>query len=260
MTASVLWGELTAAELRAAAAGGATAILPVAALEQHGPHLPTMVDTRCCSEIARRGAEQAVARGAPAVVLPCVWSGMSAHHLPFGGTASLSFDAFRAVILGVAHSIRISGFQKLFVLNGHGGNISALPIILEETAAIPGLRCAGGTYWLMAEAAMRPILEDQPGVRHACEAETSMMMALEPGLVRTDRLAEAVGGDAPTRSAGIADPVVVWRDFAERSVSGVVGDARRASAAKGERLLDVAAAALADAIASPRHWQPQLPV
>jgi creatinine amidohydrolase len=260
MTDRVLWGELTAAELRAAAAADAIAVLPVAALEQHGPHLPTMVDTRCCSEIARRGAERAVAQGTHAVVLPCVWSGMSAHHLPFGGTASLSFDAFRAVILGVAHSIRLSGFTRLFVLNGHGGNISALPIILEDAAAIPGLRCAGGTYWLMAEAAMRPILEDQPGVRHACEAETSMMMALEPALVRTDLLAEAVGGDAPTRSAGVADPVFVWRDFAERSVSGVIGDARRATAEKGEKLLTVAAAALATALIDPKYWKPQQPV
>jgi creatinine amidohydrolase len=257
---SVLWAELTAAELRHAAASGAVAVLPVAALEQHGPHLPTMVDTRCCSAIAERGAALAASRGAPAVVLPCVWSGMSEHHLPFGGTASLSFDAFRAVILGVAQSVRISGFEKLFVLNGHGGNIAALPIILQEASAIPGLRCAGGTYWFMAEAAMRPILEDQPGVRHACEAETSMMMALEPHLVRTEHLLAAVGGDAPTRSAGIADPVFVWRDFSERSVSGVIGDARRATAAKGERLLDVAAEALAAAIANPRYWQKQQPL
>jgi creatinine amidohydrolase len=254
MTPSVLWAEHTAPELREAAAAGAIAILPVAALEQHGPHLPTMVDFRLCSEVAKRGAELAGERGTRAMVLPPVWSGMSDHHLPFGGTASLSFDAFRAVILGIARSIRVSGFTRLFILNGHGGNVAALPIILQEAAAIDGLRAAGGTYWFLAEREIRAILEDQPGVRHACEAETSAMMVVEPDLVRRDKLPEAFGGDAPTISSGAADPVVVWRDFAERSKSGVIGDARRASPQKGERLLKACAAALSEALCDPMTW------
>lgn len=254
MTLSPFWAERTAPELRAAAAGGAIVILPVAALEQHGPHLPTMVDFRLCSETARRGAELATARGTEVLVLPPVWTGMSDHHLPFGGTVSVPFDAFRAVILGIARSVRVSGFRRLFVLNGHGGNVSALPIILQETAAIEGLRAAGATYWFLAEAAIRAVLEDQPGVRHACEAETSAMLAVEPGLVRQDKLAEAHGGKAPRASAGVPDPVLVWRDFAERTKSGVIGDARRASAGKGERLLAACAAALAEALCAPGTW------
>lgn len=256
---SVIFGELTAPELRAAAGEGAAVVLPVAALEQHGPHLPVMVDFRLTSEVARRGAELAGAKGQRSLVLPPVWSGISDHHVPFGGTASLSFDAFRAVILGVAESMRASGFGKLFILNGHGGNVAALSTIVHEAGKIPGLRAAGATYWFLAEAEIRNILEDQPGVRHACEAETSAMMAVEPALVRTQHLAEAFGGDEPKGSAGAPDPVIVWRDFAERTRNGVIGDARRASAAKGERLLAACAAALGAALADPRTWARGMP-
>lgn len=259
MTPSVLWAEHTAPELRTAAADGAVAILPVAAMEQHGPHLPTMVDFRLCTEVAKRGAELAAARGTQALVLPPVWSGMSDHHIPFGGTASLSFDAFRAVILGIARSIHASGFSRLFVLNGHGGNVSALPIILQEAAAISGLRAAGGTYWFLAETEIRAVLEDQPGVRHACEAETSMMMVLEPDLIRRENLSKAFGGEEPKASAGVPDPVFVWRDFAERTTTGVIGDARRASPQKGAKLLSACAAALAEALCDPRTWTKQAP-
>ncbi|MCC7282851.1 MAG: creatininase family protein [Acetobacteraceae bacterium] len=256
---SVLWAEHSAPELREAAARGAIVILPVAALEQHGPHLSTMVDFRLCGEVAKRGAELATARGSEVLVLPPVWSGMSDHHLPFGGTVSLPFDAFRAVILGIAGSVRASGFARLFVLNGHGGNVAALSVILQEAATIEGLRSAGATYWLLAESEARAILEDQPGVRHACEAETSMMLAVEPGQVRRERLAEAFGGAPATVSAGTPDPVIVWRDFAERSTSGVIGDARRASAGKGERLLAACSAALCAALCSPATWTKQAP-
>ena len=259
MSNDVEWARLTAPELREAAAAGAVAVLPVAALEQHGPHLPTMVDFRLCGEVARRGAALAAAQGTRAVVLPPIWTGMSDHHLPFGGTASLSFDAFRASLLGVAASVRVSGFTKFFVLNGHGGNVAALSIIIPEIAAIAGLRAAGGTYWLLAEAAFRDILEDQPGVRHACEAETSMMLALEPALVRTELLGEAHGGGAPMGSAGLADPVIVARSFVERTQNGVIGDARRATAAKGERLLEAAAGALAAALTAASTWTPATP-
>lgn len=254
MSASPLWAEHTAAELNAAAAAGAVALLPVAALEQHGPHLPTMVDFRLCSEIAHQAAGRAAARGTRVLVLPPIWSGMSAHHLAFGGTVSVSFDTFRALILDVARSVRVCGFGRLFVLNGHGGNAAALPTILEEAAAIDGLRAAGATYWQLAEAAIRTVLEDQPGLRHACEAETSMMMTLEPGQVRSAALAQAFGGDAPGASAGSPDPVFVWRSFAERTRTGVIGDARRASPEKGAKLLAACAAALCEALCDAGIW------
>lgn len=256
---NVQWAERSAPELRGAAGRGAVVILPVAALEQHGPHLSTMVDFRLCTEVARRGAELAAARGTEVLVLPPVWSGMSEHHLPFGGTVSLPFDAFRAVVLGIARSIRVCGFSRLFVLNGHGGNVAALSVILQEAAGIDGLRSAGATYWFLAEREARAILEDQAGVRHACEAETSMMLAVEPDQVRRALLAEAFGGDAASASAGTPDPLIVWRDFAERTRTGVIGDARRASAQKGERLLRACAAALCEALCDSRTWARQTP-
>ena len=81
----VEWASLKASELRDLAARGAIVVLPVAAMEQHGPHLPVMVDTLLCGEVARRAAQRVSGRH-PVVVAPTVWSGLSEHHMPFGGT------------------------------------------------------------------------------------------------------------------------------------------------------------------------------
>ena len=92
MTKSVMWKELTAEDLRAKAAAGATVILPVASMEQHGPHLPVGVDTILCEAVCKGGAEAAAA-DVPVVVAPTLWCGMAEHHMAFGGT--FTFDRAR---------------------------------------------------------------------------------------------------------------------------------------------------------------------
>jgi creatinine amidohydrolase len=104
------------------------------------------------------------------------------------------------------------------------------------------------SYFVLAADAFAAILEDQSGVLHACEAETSMMMALHPDLIDRARLAEAVGPMPESATSVLAQPMTRWRPFAEITETGVIGDARRASAEKGERLLEAAAEALAKAV------------
>ena len=92
------WTRLTGPEIRAVAArGNALAVLPVGSLEQHGPHLPVITDTRTAWEIAIRAARLA-APDMPVLVLPGMWTGMSEHHLPFGGTITLNFAEFRGCL------------------------------------------------------------------------------------------------------------------------------------------------------------------
>ncbi len=238
--ASVMWKELTAGELRELAANGATVILPVASMEQHGPHLPVGVDTILCEGVCKLAAE-AVRAEMPAVVAPTLWCGMAEHHMAFGGTFTFDIPTYRAVLLSFLNSIARHGFKKVFVVNGHGGNIAALSAFLPDLALATGLTLRVTTYFELAQPAMPAILEDQERVRHACEGETSLMMAIAPDLVREDKLPLAVG---PKRSTPQPLGVERHRSFKDFSDTGVVGDARRSSKAKGEKL----AAACRDAL------------
>ena len=91
MSNSVLWRELTAEDLRAKAAANAIVVLPVASMEQHGPHLPVGVDTILCEGVCKLGAEIA-AQDVPVVVAPTLWCGMAEHHMAFGGTFTFEFQ------------------------------------------------------------------------------------------------------------------------------------------------------------------------
>ena len=249
---TVEWAELKAAELRARAAEGAIVVVPVAAIEQHGPHLPVITDSLLCSTVARRGAERALAAQArPVLVTPTVWSGLSEHHMPFGGTLSLDFATFSALIGGVCRSLQRHGCGRILLLNGHGGNEAALRVIVDQLS--PGFEAvvACVNYWHLAALQFAEILERQPGVQHACEAETSMVLALRPELVDASRFAEA--SFAEGKSPGGA--AYRWRSFAARTASGVIGDPTVASADKGERLLEAAATALADLLQNKAFWQ-----
>lgn len=260
------WARLTAPELKELAARDALAILPVASLEQHGPHLPTCVDTALATEVSLRAARLLVARGEPAVVLPCQWLGMSEHHFPFGGTISLDYATFHAVLRGIARSLKVCGFRRLFVVNGHGGNTEPLAVSVRELATELAMPIAGATYWIMAAEAVGAILERQKNIQHACEGETAMMMALAPDLVRREQIeAAAAGAMAPGEIAGVSSSdgagIQRFRSFAERAPgTGVRGDPRAATPQKGEALLQTAAANLAAAMANPALWSTPDPV
>jgi creatinine amidohydrolase len=249
--AEVEWGRLKAAEIRALAERDAVVIVPVASLEQHGPHLPTATDTMLVTEVAVRAARLAADRH-PIVVTPCVWTGLSEHHMAFNGTVTLDFPTFATVIRGIAESLVRHGFERICLLNGHGGNIAALRTITDELTFELEVPIVSGTYWHVAAAALDPLLERQKTIRHACEAETSMMLALVPELVDRTRLAEADSEEAPGTAAG--EGFYRWRGFDEKTSTGVIGYPSAASAEKGERLLDAAARGVADRLVEPGLW------
>lgn len=251
----LLWARLTAPELRAAAANDTLVILPVASVEQHGPHLATGTDTALGEAVALRTAEKLAAAGQAVVVLPCVWHGLAEHHMEFGGTITLDQPTVLAVLRGIAGSVFRHGFQRLMLLNAHGGNTAAIDVAVNEIGtAWPERRVAGGTYWLVAPEAFGGILEDQPGVMHACEAETSLMLHVTKGTVRMDRLGEAWGPHS-NRPEGQPRALVVRRSWQSISPSGVIGDARRASEAKGEALLEALGVRLAAVLGDAAIWR-----
>jgi creatinine amidohydrolase len=253
MTKSVLWKELTAEDLRAKAAADAVVVLPVASMEQHGPHLPVGVDTILCESVCKAGAE-AVAADLAVVVAPTLWCGMAEHHMAFGGTFTFDIPTYRAVLLAFLRCLERHGFARVLIVNGHGGNIAALNAFLPDFARETGLKIRAATYFELAPD-LSPILEDQKGVHHACEVETSLMMVVAPALVKHDRIPEAFGGVAGSNAGAswYAKPTR-FRSFQEFTPSGVNGDARRASPQKGERLLALCVEGLAGTLRDPALW------
>ncbi|MEZ5865353.1 MAG: creatininase family protein [Geminicoccaceae bacterium] len=249
------WSRLTAARLRERAAANAILILPVGATEQHGPHLPVMVDSRIVRAVAIDAARR-IALLEPAVVAPALPFGLSEHHVSIGGALTLDLATYAAVLGCLCDSAIRQGFRRIFILNGHGGNAAALEAIVGSLTIEHRLPIATAAYWRIAETAIAAILERQAGVLHACEAETSMMMALEPGLVAPS-VPDACRGELVPGAAAIAgvDPAIYrWRQLGTRSTTGVVGEAGAATPEKGRRLLDAIAAALAVALTAPELW------
>lgn len=248
----VEWQRMKAQEVRALAARDAVVILPIASIEQHGPHLPTMTDTRLGHEVAVRAAR--VAQSA-VIVTPVVWSGLSEHHMPFGGTLTIQPDTFRAVVRDLIMALCRQGFRRILLSNSHGGNIITMQQLCDELAPEVAATLVATTYATEAAAEIGALLEDQDGVQHACEAETSMMMACEGGLVDASDLGglASAATDGPSfLKAGKAS--YRWRPFTHLTGNGVAGIPARSSAEKGEAVLGVSAAAVAALIDDPATW------
>ena len=250
------WARLRADELCKYAQDDTVVILPVAALEQHGPHLPVMVDSRLAEEVSKRTASLGRAKGIPIITLPVVWHGLSEHHMPFGGTVTLTSNTFFLIVRDLIKSISRHGFSKFLILNGHGGNITAAEVCAQDISMELSLPIVAATYWLEAADRFAKILETQTNVMHACEAETSMMMALEPNLVVNSLLNEAKG---PMKldflNAGKGS--YRWRSLTHVTSNGVIGDPSQSSSAKGEQLLQEASQAIFELICNPETFKLQ---
>lgn len=250
------WARLKAHELRRLAEDNAVVILPVASIEQHGPHLPTMTDTRLGYEIAHRAAR--IAWGTrPVVVAPVVWSGLSEHHMPFGGTLTVSHATFRAILTDLIDSLVRLGFHDIVISNSHGGNIVACQQIIDELAPQVDATLIFVTYPMEAAGAYGEILEDQDQIMHAGEGETSMMMACEGDLVDTSGLADIaqMGRDSGASFLKAGKTGYRWRPFTQMTANGLAGNPARSSADKGERLLQAGAEAVAALITDPATWE-----
>ena len=250
----VEWRRLRADQLRDMAQRDAVVILPLGAIEQHGPHLPVEVDSRLGEEVALRTARLMAARSQPVLVLPMFWPGISEHHMSFGGTITLGFATYRAVVEDICRSVIRAGFRRIALLNAHGGNENGLRVITDELTPKLGVEIVQFTYWFAAAEAIAEILETQTALLHACEAETAMMMAVRPELVAEDRIAMAKVNYTPDVSDLVGGGVYRWRSIGARSSSGVIGNPEAASAAKGTRLFDAVATTLADKLGNAELW------
>lgn len=233
--------ELTRDEV-AQCAAGAVAVVPVASTEQHGPHLPMITDTFLVEEVLRRALVTLDDEPATYVTTPALPFGCSDHHL-FAAAVSLRVDTLRAVLADVCDSLVTSGFSRIVLVNGHGGNDECVGLAVKELVLRRPVVAAACSYWNLGAA--EPERPDRvPG--HAGWFETSMMLAASPALVRTDRLTTLPRD--PVFDQADVPGLVVQRGGEWARVSGVTDAADDASAAAGDRLLDDLASGLADAL------------
>jgi len=223
------WAELTRGEI-AELASTALTVLPVGSTEQHGPHLAAGTDALIASAIAERAAAVAT-RPETILLAPTLAYGASDHHLPFGGTLSLGVDTFELVLADLLSSAAAAGVRRVFVLNAHGGNAAACAVAVAE---------ASREHGLIAGTALIGSLVDGSG--HAGRFETSVVLALDPALVRMERAAPSPGGPVRTRPPG----VVVAEPGRWEELDGYTDTPNEATAEFGEQALaDCVAAAAA---------------
>lgn len=240
------WERLTSAEL-AACDRDVPVILPIGAVEQHGPHLPLGTDHLIGEHLA--GMVEA-RLGHDVLVLPGVAAGCSDHHLDFAGTLSLRHVTLLSHVEEVLASVLAQGFSAVVVFNAHGGNQGIGQVALERLgAAHPGRRVVFTSWWRIAGPELLQISETGPGgVGHACELETSMMLALGPDQVRTE-LVPTVRSNAPALDYDCSDLLRgsragLYRRMSEIAETGVFGDPWAASADKGHAALAAISGAL----------------
>ncbi len=253
---SLEFAALTAPAVKSMAERDAIVIVPVGAMEQHGPHLPVMVDFRLVTEAAMRAAAKLDAAGHKVLVTPTVWTGFSEHHMELGGTVTIDFATFYGLMRGIVRSLVRGGFRRICLLNGHGGNIAPLTVVVSELTVELQIPLVTMTYFDLAKEKLPEILEYQDRVLHACEAETAMMMATEPALIDRGRLDEARGPDQdrPELEALVGPGVFRWQALNARARGGVIGNGVAATPEKGERLLEVQSARVAEILGMDALW------
>jgi creatinine amidohydrolase len=236
--------EMTAPAINAAIARGyTTAVVGVGSTEQHGPHLPTMTDTRIAEDVANRVAAK-LGNALQARTIPV---GISDHHVSFGGTISLRPETLRMIVLDYIRSLAACGFTRIVFLPCHGGNFGTVAAAIEEARAEhPKTKIVGYTDLMgfadftNSESSEFGVSDAEAGA-HAGENETSMMLALESGLVARDRFEAGYVGPLGENEVR----VIFEQGMPALTKNGVLGDPEKASAAKGEIYLDRLAGFLA---------------
>lgn len=175
------FGLYTREQLKTFANEGYTVIVPLAATEQHGPHLPVSTDTMICERVCQ-DAIRVAGDNAKLIMAPVLSIGCSEHHLEFGGTLSFSSSVYHQMLMDIGRSLHAGGFQSLIFLNGHGGNEWMMQQAAVDLTLQYPIWTASASYWNLAKQALLDIDAQQigPVPGHAGAFETSMVMSLMP--------------------------------------------------------------------------------
>jgi creatinine amidohydrolase len=244
-----LWQEMTSEEIASLDAARIIAVLPVAAIEQHGPHLPLAVDA-CINEGILERALTLLPADLPVTLLPMMPVGRSDEHGDFPGTLSLAPETIARLWGEIGGSVARAGLRKLVIFNSHGGNPQMLDIVGRELRIKHRMLVVQvNSYRLYDAVALFGAEEIAHGI-HGGAVETSIMLHLRPELVRMEKAKDFVpssrGLAEQYRHIGPHGRVPFSWLTQDLNPSGAVGDATKASAEHGRALVEQAARALAE--------------
>jgi creatinine amidohydrolase len=241
------WQDMSSKEFGELDAARVIAVLPVGAIEQHGPHLPVATDACINQGVLARAIEQ-MPDDLPVTVLPLLPVGKSDEHLAFPGTLSLSAETLIRVWTEIGEGVARAGIKKLVLFNSHGGQPQIMDVVARDLRVRHAMMVVAYSWYA---AGLPAGLFDDAEMRHGIHAgaiETSMMLYLRPDLVRMDLAADfsplmrELAGDyrhlSPTGAGRLA-----WM-AQDLHPSGACGDARNADAERGRILIEHAAQAL----------------
>lgn len=208
-------------------------IYPIAALEQHSRHLPFFTDSILCEGVVSR-VETALSKDV--LLLPVQWLGASAHHLGMAGTLTAEPITYLNLLCEPLRCLLRAGFRRVFIINGHGGNIDTFHLALRQLAQeFPKALLAGASYWDLAAKETAVILEgSRKNVGHACEFETSLLLHLRPDLVRVNEIAD----DNVKATHPDIQALYIPLDMKNQTRQGGTGHPTLATAEKGKALLE----------------------
>ena len=235
------WDQLTSPEIDALDRS-IPVILPVAAIEQHGLHLPLATDRIIveyfCQQLQKDIPEKVL-------ILPVMSVGCSEHHLEFTGSLTLQHETFQRQVEDILGSVALHGFKNLIIYNSHGGNLGISQVIVEHFGhRHPECRIVLATWWKITSGDLFDLNETgEGGVGHAGEFETSLMMLIAPELVRHEKIGDKQNQQSFEWADGdmLRGPKAsIYRSMKAMTPSGVFGDVRLVSAEKGQKIADLA--------------------
>jgi creatinine amidohydrolase len=241
-----LYAQMTWEEVNEAVLARRVVLIPVAAIEQHGYHLPIDMDNLAVEAVCNEAAQRA-----PDLLLsiPPIHYGYNEHNMDFPGTVSVSMEHFLGYCYDVGASMARQGFERIVFVNGHGSNamllnLTARKLTMETDAAVAAL-----SHWSLAKPEVDRLRESEypGGMAHACELETALYLHLRPELVKMDRIVDEY--ERRSIPQGWSDlfgegPVHFVDHYSRNSVSGVAGAATLASAEKGRAFFECEVEAL----------------
>jgi creatinine amidohydrolase len=241
-----LYEEMSWPEVRDVAGEGRVVVQPVGMLEDHGHHLPIITDVTITSTICRRAAEKI---RESVVLMPTQQNGYSPHHMDFPGSITIRGQTFVDYMLDVNRSLIHHGFRRILLVNGHGSNMPWLETVARLTMVeAPNVLCGLVAWWTipeLAEVVKRTRGSERGGMSHACELETSLMLAIRPDLVDMAKAVKDMDYGVytyfPPRDFYYpAGPVSMMPYWSTMSRTGTLGDPTKATREKGEMWLTAA--------------------
>ena len=229
--------EMWRHELEDAISRDPVVIVPVGSVEQHGPHCPPDVDISIPFHLAVETAR--AIEDFPVIVAPPVIYGFTHYNMGHAGTLTLRLETFIEVLCDVCRSLKANGFERIVLVNGHGGNVApqraaSVKLAEEDVWALPVV------YWEMARDELLAWSETDAGsIGHGGEWETSLQLYLRPQLIARDKMAR---NEWPRREGAFSAEVarfVSWPERRREAPLGIMGDPFAASAEKGARLFGV---------------------